>query len=113
MTPESAISALDRALTVSGEDITLRRVSSGNQVPFDVDCRAVIRGYQPAELVGAIKQGDTLIVLSPTEMQARQWVWPPRLDDAVIIRDKQRRVVAAESIYMGDTLVRVELTVRG
>lgn len=114
MTPQGAISALDRALTVTGEDITLRRTTGTNQAPFDVESvRAIVRGYEPAELVGSITQGDSKIILSPTEMQARQWTWPPREGDIVIIRDKHRRVEAAHSIYMGETLVRVELSVKG
>lgn len=116
MTPTAIISALDRAVAISGEDITLRRNTlgpSGTQIPLDVHCRACVRGYRPDELVADIKQGDSLVILSPTEMKAHQWTWPPRIQDRAIIGDKQRTVIAANPITVGDELVRIELQVRG
>jgi hypothetical protein len=117
MTPTAIIAALDRAVAISGEDITLRRLTlgpSGTQIPLDVDCRACVRGYRPDELVADIKQGDSLVILSPTEMKAHQWTWPPRVQtDRVVIGDRQRTVIAANPITVGGELVRVELQVRG
>jgi hypothetical protein len=113
MTPAMAIAALDRALGIAGENITLRRTTGTALIPLDVACRAVVRGYQPHQLVGTIIQGDSQVILSPSEMKRRQWTWPPRKNDKAVIAGKVRNIEAAAPIYMGGELVRIELQVRG
>lgn len=114
MSPEQAISALDRALDAAGEDIVLRRTTGTKPaIPFDVGVRASVRDYQPAELVGGVVQGDSRVIVSPTEMKRRQWCWPPRVNDKAVIQGKVRNVTAATPIYVNGELVRIELSVRG
>lgn len=114
MTPAQAIAALDAALAVAGEDVTLQRLASGVTVANTASCRAMVRGYKPEELVGAIVQGDTQVILSPTDLTAGNW--PANMivnGDKVVIQGRRRNVEAAAPILMTGTLVRIELQVRG
>lgn len=113
MTPAEAIADLDAAVRDWGETITLRRVTGTALIALDVDVRACVRGYAPAELVANIKQGDSKVIVSPTEMKRAQWTWPPRVGDRAVIGGKVRAVEEANPITMGGELVRIELRVRG
>lgn len=107
------IAALDRGARIAGETVTLRRMTGTQRIPLDVECRAVVTGYAPNELVGSIEQGDRKVILSPTEMRRRQWVWPPRRGDRVLIGGKTFQVEAVDNRTAGDELVRTELRIRG
>lgn len=119
------IDALNRGLRRSGQTITLRRViGTTSQTFVDVVCRAVVRGYAPNELIGSIIQNDSLVILSPTEINAA--VWPTvqgagadvripsrNRGDLCYIAGVWRSVQAGVGIYLGgSTLVRIELQVR-
>lgn len=115
MTPQAAISALDRALSINGETITLRRTTVPSLIPLDVKVTANVAGYQPQELISGsgIVQGDAKVILSVTEMKRRQWVWPPKVNDKCVVDGKVKTVLAVNPFNMNDTLVRIELQVRG
>jgi len=127
MTPEAAIAMLNRQLAAHGQDIRLTRNTlgpGGVLIPFSVECRAFVRSYKADELVGGIIQGDTLVVLAPTEIEAQGWpgaeVTPtnqdrrvPRKDDKCVIAGKSRNVEAGTPFYLNGELVRIELQVRG
>jgi hypothetical protein len=120
------IDALDRALKVSGQPITLRRVMGTTTQTFtDVVCQAVIRGYSPQQLVSGIELQDSHVIMSPTEINNAVWPYaqgtytddvriPSRnRGDLVIINGRQRAVEAAVGIYLpNNTLVRIEMQVR-
>jgi hypothetical protein len=116
----SCIADLDSALDTAGEDIRLVRLTlaAGEQIPFGVDCRAAVRQYQPAELVGGIVQGDSQVIVSPSELSRRQWPGPglpplPRKGDRVVVQGRARNVEAVMPFVVGDVVVRIELLVRG
>lgn len=125
--PAAVIARLDAALARRGEDVVLRRntLGPGNvAVPFLATVRGHVRGYKPAELTGTIIQGDSHVILSPTDIETAGWPGPttgtvtgdprvPRKADAVIIQGTPRQVMAAEPIYLAGTLVRINLQVRG
>lgn len=113
MTPEAARGALDRALKADGEDVILRRITGKQRIPFDVAVRARVRNFSPDELVGGIVQGDSQVILSPSEIEARQWPGPPRQNDLLIAAGRTRTVVAVTPFRLAGRLVRLELTVRG
>jgi hypothetical protein len=133
MTPAEATAMLRRQLAAHGEDVTLQRVTqgpSGVQIKYKVDCRAFVRGYQPAELVGGILQGDSRVVLSAIEIEAQGWPGPiatseppnartkqdrrvPRKGDDIFIMGKLRNIEVATPVYLDGQLVRIELAARG
>ena len=96
-----------------GEPVILRRVA-GNGIRFDVTVTAVVRGYQPNELISGIQQGDRLVILSNREIASRQWPGPPRQGDQVVIRGKTTTVQAASAtVVIGDEIAKHTLQVRG
>lgn len=122
------VSQLDRSLAVDGEDFVLRRViGTTNLANIDVVCRGCIRGYLPHELTTSIIQGDTKIIMSPTQIIAAQWPGGlpvissnaaldhrvPRKNDKVVVQGKPRNIEAASPIYLANELVRIELQTRG
>ncbi len=120
------IVALDRALAKVGQDIRLQRLTGTQSIPFEVTCRAVVRGYAPNELINGITQQDSFVILSPTEIDAKGWPGPqssadpsnidrrvPRKGDRAFINGKARNVEAATGLYVDDTLVRIEMRVLG
>ncbi len=130
MSAEYEIAELDSALAEDGEDIVLRRVTGTTLASMtfeDVTCRAFVRGYDPRELVAGFTQQDSRVILSSTEINAAGWPSdapssPPTIDDRIprknrgdkcIIASKVRNVEAGVGIYIGDTLIRIELHVLG
>ncbi len=98
MTPSQAIAMLDRQLARHGEDVSL---NGGTK-------RAFVRGYKPDELVGDVRQTDRLVVLSPTDLGAQ-----PVRGGKVVIAGKTHNIEAAGLTLLANTLVRIDLRVRG
>ena len=93
MTTAQAIADLDFALSEAGEPCVLRRPGFIGMTPdpVDVTVMARVRTYKPSQIVGAILQGDSNAVPSPTGVLAAGWpgalvgvrpcwplCWPPR-----------------------------------
>lgn len=95
---------LDRQLAVHGEPVGL--VVNGVEQAAPVP--ALVRGFKPEALVGALRQGDRSVVLSPTGLAAL-----PGQDDGVIIEGRRCNVEQAEIIRMGNSVVRINLVARG
>ncbi len=121
-----AIRDLDEALAEAGQEIRLQRLTGSQNIPFEVKCQAVVRGYAPEELVNGITQQDSMVILSPTEIDRKGWPGPqisidpsnvdrrvPKKNDRVFINGKPRNVEAAVGIYITDVLVRIEMQVLG
>lgn len=108
------ISALDRQLAKKGEDIIWRRYSGLGvaRAPSDATVRASVRDYQPHEIASGIVQGDTRIVLSPTDVAPVGRGWP-EIGDFVVIGSRERRVKAAPATLAGGVVVRIDLQVEG
>ncbi len=121
MSPAATIAALDRALRTRGQDVTLQSLSAG-VVTQQVTCRAFVRSYAPAALVGGVIQGDSQVILSPSEIAAAGWPGAatgpgddrvPKKGDRLVISGLVRTIEAASPVYLADVLVRIELRVRG
>jgi hypothetical protein len=69
--------------------------------------------FQPAELVGDIKQGDRRVVISNAEIAAAAWPGPPALKDRVIITGKIFTIVAVDTRRVSDAIAGHWLIVRG
>lgn len=120
MSPDDAISMLDRQLATDGHDIVLQRVTGGTTIAQAVTVRAFVRGYQPQELVNGITQQDAKVILSPTSVAAFNSGAAAGLDvrvpikgNRMVINGRTRAVEAAVGLYMAGTLVRIEARVLG
>jgi hypothetical protein len=71
---------------------------------------ARVRFYKPTEVVGIIEAGDSLIVVSPTGLET---FGLPTSNGYVVVNGSPRRIIAPNPIYVGGTLVRIDLQVRG
>lgn len=107
MTPATAIAILDRTISRHGQTVLLRR---GNT---DLTVRAFVRDFRPDEIVGGIAQGDSNVVISPTQIAGTPFVESILRNDKVVIRGRVRNVQSADPILIADQLVRINLQVRG
>lgn len=108
------IAALDRKLAQVGEPVLLRRpLGTSPQTFRDVTVKGLARGYAPNELVGGIIQGDSQVIVSPSEMIADGWPWPPKINDKVVYAGRMRNVQAVQVVSIGVDPVRIEMQVRG
>lgn len=108
MTPAEAIRSLDRQLAEHGQDIVLRK---GNTTVGEKTVRAFVRGFKPSELIGGIKQGDKKVIISATALSGFGAV----SEIAAAFFDGLPRSVQGEPeiLRIANTIVRVNLTVRG
>lgn len=116
---------LDDFLATDGQDIILRRTA--NATNLDCPCRAFVRRYDPSQLAGQVQQGDSQVVISPTDINRAQWpggvpitsppaaIDPriPLVTDRVVIAGRVRTIVLVEPIYFNGELSRINLQVRG
>ncbi len=118
-----ALAMLDRQLAAKGKTATLRKTVP-NGSPVDIAVRIKLSDYKPQELAGPIIQGDSKVVLSPTEIIAANWPGGaatgngtdkrvPVNGDKIIIAGRTRNIEAASPVYLDDALVRIDLQVRG
>ncbi len=97
----------------NGQSIILRRPGP-HGTAFDVVLPAMVRAYQPQELVGGIVQGDRRVVISDREITAAQWPGPPRQGDQIIVNGRTATLQAnAATILVGDFVVKHIMQVRG
>jgi hypothetical protein len=107
MKPASAIAMLDRTVARHGQTVILRR----GDTEFNI--LAFVREYRPDELVGGILQGDSNVVLSPTQIAGTPFEASIQRNDKVVIRGRVRNVQGAAPVLIADQLVRINLQVRG
>ena len=106
MTPDEAIASLDSRIRESGQTVKLRQGSQERML------RAFVRGYQPSELGNGVQQGDSLVVLSPSELARHGLVEIKRLD-RLEVGARARIVEYATPTLIGDTVVRWDVLIRG
>lgn len=112
-TPAGMIARLNSALARRGQDVTVRRYTAptGNPRPkTDIGSRAFVRAMNADELIGAITQTSSNVVLSPTGLSV---LLPLRTDDKVVIAGRERNVQVVKPIEVDGTLVRINLVVAG
>lgn len=115
MTPEQAISMLDRMLIRNGEDVTVRRVMQHKGQPsshLDVKVRALVRSAASYDFAGGIHLDTGTVVLSPTEMTNNQWCWPVKKRDMLLIGDEATpfMIEEAQPVKLGGVIVRYDVT---
>lgn len=114
MTPDSALSTLDRYLVRVGQPVTVLRYTgtAGNPRPsIKVDgVPAFDRAVKAEDFFGAIDQSASNVTLSPTLLGA---LLPLKKGDKLVIEGRERHVEMVKSIVMGGKLVRLNLLVLG
>lgn len=122
---QSQINDLDHFLLASGQTATLRRTYGTDLVASDVAVQIRLDGYDPSALGGEITQQDQQFILSPTQINDEGWPGyipgqdedidnrVPRRNDVIVTQRGILTVQAANGIYIGDVLVRINGKVRG
>lgn len=112
--PAALIADLDAALADAGTAVTIRRYTAPTGTPrpkTDIeDVPASIRAVKADELVGAIDQTGSKVVISPTGLAA---LLPLRKGDKLVVDGKERNVELAKPIFVASVLVRIDLMVMG
>jgi hypothetical protein len=112
VTPTEAIAKLDNQMAKHGQTVTLRRRTTPTATdPLTIP--AFSRGYKPAELVGTIQQGDTMVVLSPTNLTGAFLSKLPTTADTIDVAGVTKQIKFIDPVRMLDVLVRINLQVRG
>jgi hypothetical protein len=114
MTPQTMVTGLDRALSHTGESVTLQRTAidgstGGITVSDEVTCPAQVRSYAPQDLTAGDVQ-DIRVIVSPTGLGT---FGLPSRDDRIIIKGNPSNIEQIGPIYYGGRLVRVNLLCRG
>jgi hypothetical protein len=118
LTAAETIARLDDGLVRAGGIITLRRVvGTRDPVNVDVDLPAGVRGGASVEIGGGIYEGGINVILSPTGIAAAGWPGTdetlPKRMDRVIFAGAVYTVGPVTPFFMGETLVRIELSAKG
>ena len=102
MTPER-IAAL---IALFGQPVTLQRLTgTTTQVRHDVVCQAIVRGYEPVQLIGGITQGDRQVTISNAEIADAQWPGPPRNGDRCVIDGRTTTIQACDTRRLRNEIV--------
>jgi hypothetical protein len=110
MTPER-IAAL---IAQFGQPVTLQRLTgTTTQVRHDVVCQAIVRGYEPVQLIGGIILRDRQVAISNAEIAHAQWPGPPRNGDRCVIDGRTTTIQACDTRKLRDDIVLHLIQVRG
>jgi hypothetical protein len=110
MTPER-IAAL---ISQFGQPVTLQRMSgTTTQIRHDVVCQAIVRGYEPVQLIGSIIQGDRQVTTTNAEIADAQWPGPPRSGDRCVIDGRTTTIQACDIRRLRNEIVLHLIQVRG
>ncbi len=127
-TATKEIQRLDKFLRMykSGVGQLVYVIGTTNQSRYSVDVPAHVRNYTAQELTDTIIQGDSLVIISSTQINAVQWpgsqptppvpgndVRVPRRGYKFIWEGTDRNVESCEPFYFEGQLVRLEMQVRG
>jgi hypothetical protein len=94
MTPER-IAAL---IAQFGQPVPLQRMTgTTTQVRHEVVCQAIVRGYEPVQLIGGIILGDRQVAISNAEIAHAQWPGPPRSGDRCVIDGRTTIIQACDT----------------
>lgn len=122
MDPSDAVeltgSFVDPMVGGNGTTITFTRVTGISPLTtVTATCFGFVRDYRPQEIVAgsSLLQGDSNITIEGNALPAlaQRLGTPPRATDKVSYAGFQRTVVSADPLKIGDTVVRINLQVRG
>jgi hypothetical protein len=106
-----------RELGQYGEVILIRRYSGSGpgRTHVDAPMRGRVRGYQPAELVGTIQQGDRNVIGLAEDLTNGGFLLPVTASDKAIIRGRELAIMGVDDSTrrVGPVLIAIEIQVRG
>lgn len=106
-----------RDLRLYGEVIHVRRYSGigPGRTYVDTPVYARVTGYQPAELVGTIQQGDRRVIASADDLMNGGFLMPVTPTDKIIVRGRELAIMGVDDSTrrVGPVLIALELQVRG
>lgn len=79
----------------------------------DLPVQGVEAAFQPAQLTGDVRQGDSTIGLLPDEIVAASWPAPVRARDAIYVSGQTKQILGAWPLYDGPVFAGWKLWVRG
>lgn len=109
----SVADEIEAEVTTYGQQVVLRRLTGTGLTPTDVTLFAVVRGYQPQDLVGMIAEGDRRVIMGNKAIVAASWPGPPKRDDQIVIDGKSTNIIACASITLDGDIARHDIQVRG
>ena len=110
MTPERFATLISQF----GQPVTFQRTTgTTTQVRHEVVCQAIVRGYEPVQLIGSIIQGDRQVTISNIEIAAAQWPGPPRSGDRCVIDGRTTNIQSCDIRKLRDDIVLHIIQVRG
>ncbi|ETR75911.1 hypothetical protein X566_20120 [Afipia sp. P52-10] len=116
MTPDQAITMLDRQIAAHGQTVAFKRlVGTGPTAEHqggDVSIQAHVRTLREDELIAGMTQNDLMVIVSPTGLAA----WPfgiPKKGDKVVVDGVDHNIELPQPINVAGTLVRLNLKVKG
>ncbi len=82
------------ALNKRGETIKIRRYTGTgpNRPMFEVECNAVVTGYQPDEMVGGIQQADRKAIVLHEDLEGTGLALPLTNSDFAVVQGKQHAI---------------------
>ncbi|MDI3559573.1 hypothetical protein [Bradyrhizobium sp. Arg816] len=125
MTPDQALASHRRQLAQVGEAVTVRRYAgtgASRAAVAEAVALARVVGYQPSEIVGAVRQGDRRVILLndpaatvPAGKVALATMLPLTSDDKLVIRGAEVAIQGADDSTrrIAGILIALELQVRG
>jgi hypothetical protein len=81
------------------------------QVRHEVVCQAIVRGYEPIQLIGGIIQGDRQVAISNAAIADAQW--PQRASDRCVIDGRTTTIRPATPAVLRNKIVLHLIQVRG
>lgn len=101
-------------IALHGEAMTLRRPVGTTSTSFtDVTVTGKRQGFNGADLVGDLRQGDIEVRISNKEIAAAAWPGPPRNGDKLVAASKTYTVQNCDTRYHDGEIWLHILTVRG
>lgn len=125
MTPAEALGMHRRMLSEVGETVLVRRYSgkgASRAVATEAAALARVMGYQPQQIVGAVRQGDRRVILLndpsaavPAGKVALSTLLPLSSDDFLVIGGNEVEIDGVDDATrrIQGTLVALEIQVRG
>lgn len=116
MTPDQLRGSYRRMIAI-GEWVTIRRFTGAgaNRPKFDLEVRARVMEYSPAELVGGIIQGDRKLIVLAQDLTDGGFTLPLRKGDKAVVRGKELNVEGADDSTRraAGELIAIDVQVRG